>query len=246
MTTTTVDFESLSGPELVSTYCAMVEQATAAGLEGYRPVARFADKLSAVRRCEAIASSLRARGEGLRPKSDSGYQASYMASEGNPSLAAVSGTASDQHVLGTAEDTKDLNEPPVSPGRARLLAHPDAEVIRQRTLADQEAAVEAVAPTEENEVAKAKKAKKTKKAPKTNGGGEQKYRATIFTSLKMWNDLLPTAERAGIEGLKARRSKGFIDKKTAVAKMSELVAAFRSAKAEPPAELLEEVRLLKA
>lgn len=57
-----------------------------------------------------------------------------------------------------------------SPGRARLLAHPDAEKIRQAVIEDQTQATEAVASREESDVA-AKKEKKprAKKEKATNG-----------------------------------------------------------------------------
>ena len=62
----TQDFNDLTGPELLFTYNGLVERATAAGLSDYRSVTRFADKISAVKRCEALASSLRAREDGLK------------------------------------------------------------------------------------------------------------------------------------------------------------------------------------
>ena len=62
----TQDYNDLTGPELVSTYNNLVVQSKDAGLSGYRLVVRFADKISAVKRCEALASSLRAREDGLK------------------------------------------------------------------------------------------------------------------------------------------------------------------------------------
>lgn len=66
----TQDYNDLTGPQLVSTYNDLVVQSKAAGLSGYRLVVRFADKISAVKRCEALASSLRAREEGLKMLND--------------------------------------------------------------------------------------------------------------------------------------------------------------------------------
>ena len=66
----TQDYNAFIGSELVSAYNTLVAQAEAAGLTGYRPVVRFADKMSAVKRCEALESSIRARKDGLKVKHD--------------------------------------------------------------------------------------------------------------------------------------------------------------------------------
>ena len=92
------DYESMTGPELVSAYNIMATDAFESGLEGYRPVSRFMDKEVAVRRCEALASSLRARKEGLK-----GLRSTF--------LAQVSGTVATQRVLDAAEKVRGLNGP---------------------------------------------------------------------------------------------------------------------------------------
>ena len=70
----TQDYNAFIGSELVSAYNTLVAQAEAAGLTGYRPVVRFADKMSAVKRCEALESSIRARKDGFKVKHDDNEQ----------------------------------------------------------------------------------------------------------------------------------------------------------------------------
>jgi hypothetical protein len=53
-----------TGAQLVATYNALVEQASAVGLEGYRPVVRFTDRITADKRIAALESSIRARENG--------------------------------------------------------------------------------------------------------------------------------------------------------------------------------------
>lgn len=89
----------------------------------------------------------------------------------------LSGEMTTEGALANQRVEKELLQ--TSPGRARLLAHPDAEKIRQEVLMDQERATEAVANPEENEVA----AKKAKKEPKVNGesnGHAQRGRKSAF------------------------------------------------------------------
>ena len=60
----------LTGPQLVARYNALVEQALACGLTGYRTIQRFTDKESAERRIAALESGIRARKKGLTKERD--------------------------------------------------------------------------------------------------------------------------------------------------------------------------------
>lgn len=54
------DYNELGGTAMIAAYNAMIAEATEIGLEGYHPVSKFTDKPTAVRRCEALESSIRA------------------------------------------------------------------------------------------------------------------------------------------------------------------------------------------
>ena len=64
------DFKDMSGAQMVAAYNDLVSRAVEIGLDGYRPVVRFVDKISAIRRYEALESGLRARKDGLMKHDD--------------------------------------------------------------------------------------------------------------------------------------------------------------------------------
>lgn len=63
------NFSVMSGPELVAMFNKMAESATGKEL-GIRTVTRFADTQSGIKRCEMLASSIKARKSGLAQKGD--------------------------------------------------------------------------------------------------------------------------------------------------------------------------------
>lgn len=58
------EYAAMTNHELVKSYNDMVEEAESIGLTGYRPTQRFKDCEAGVKRCEMLASSLRARRQG--------------------------------------------------------------------------------------------------------------------------------------------------------------------------------------
>jgi hypothetical protein len=145
------DFNSLTGPLLVSAHNAMVSTARAMGQQPafVREVSRFSDKESAVRRCEALRSHLRA----------------VLSSE----------KAADRE--GVEEALPAQEEQPISAGRVRLLDSGHAEELREQVLADQQAALEKVsAPVKEPKTKEAKLAK-TVREPKRAAAKAKKEKA---------------------------------------------------------------------
>lgn len=101
------DFAAMSGAQLITCYNEMVLTAQDIGLEGYKPRQVFHDKGDGLKRCEQLHSSIVARATGL-------------------------------HQADTQPDTGPVpTETTGSPGLDRLRAHPDAEKLRQKVLADQ-------------------------------------------------------------------------------------------------------------
>lgn len=172
------EFAAMSASQLVSRYNALVDQATAVELTGYRQVRVFHDKPTALARITQLESALSAHRKGEQAEAKRGDEHDQAERDGtHGALAqawrqAADETASNEEVLQT------------SPGRARLLASPQAEEIRQAVLADQARATEQAAVTnpanQEDTMAKAKKTKapKTPRAKKektngANGGGRR-------------------------------------------------------------------------
>ncbi len=92
---TNVDFTTMTGPGLVHAYNEMVAEAAAKGLDGYRPVAKFADNKTGMKRCEALASGLRARKEGLNGAAKASEPEADAA---QPEVPEVARTLIDAHV----------------------------------------------------------------------------------------------------------------------------------------------------
>ena len=198
-------YEQMTGTELVRVYNAMVRQGLAAGMTGIREINIFHDKPTAVARCRAMASSLRAwatgqhaadeqpvheqpvheqpTSGGTQPAEKCTYprcKCTVHTSTSQPEPLCPKGL--DRDVVGGTHNVREhkLHITQVSPGLARLRASPGyeaakADVSRERT-----------APAEhskQQEVRVAKKAKKEKvaktaKAPKaTNGNQRSKARA---------------------------------------------------------------------
>lgn len=158
----TTQLTEMNGTQLLSHYNNLVNQATTEGLTGFRQLRVFHDKPTAIKRCEALESSLRAWREGQRAE--------------DRRTAAERGGADDG-----ARSVNERPASPVPPGLARLQAANNEE-IRQLVLADQERAA-ALAAAPENTPASTKRTKKVAKAKKeksekTEGG--RRGRASAF------------------------------------------------------------------
>jgi hypothetical protein len=176
------DLEQMTGPELVAHYNSLVAAAVAAGLQGYRPVQRFADREVATRRCAALASSLKARAEAAAagpPADEPGveaYRGAKITRQPDGSYRGeFDGVVGDEFAsVDLVKEWVDRSYASMSPARVRLL-EAGSEKMRQRVLADQRAAAARAEREKESEVAK--KAKKAK-APKATNGGEKRGRAS--------------------------------------------------------------------
>ena len=108
------DFTKMTNPELAVAYNAMVNEAEAAGLATYRPVARFSDQSTGAKRCEALASSLRARAQ-------SNGAAAEEAEEPGPATE-VSKTLIDAHVAGVERQGAEVVKLGVGAGTSTLTS----------------------------------------------------------------------------------------------------------------------------
>jgi hypothetical protein len=216
-------FEQMNGAGLVAAYNRMVTEATAAGLTGYREVARFADQRSGIKRCEALQSSLAARASGL------------SAAERQPGVVA----------------------PPRVTRLAELVGEERAEEMRQEVLADQEAALigagnSGAAAEEETDVAKkakknGKKTVKQPRAPRAKKEPRAKAEWTLRTAMTLWNTtLVKAASKAGIEGVKTRKSGYFTEVNTAIKCLGDLAAKFKAAGVDAPDDLAAALESFKA
>ncbi len=220
MNITATDFNTLSGPLLVSAYNLMVGEAEAVGLAGYRSVTRFADRESAVRRCEALKSSLKARvsGEHYEDLREAGGLRSEPVPQESFALQQV-------RAVDTPKDT--------SPGRQRMLDSGRADELREQVLADQRAATAHAERREEKTKEEKAPVARTKKVKEPKSNGEW----TLTSALTLWNSLVPVAAEAGIEGVKVRKSIYFVDVKTAIKCLDGLTDKFKRAGVAVPGEL---------
>jgi hypothetical protein len=180
-----IDFNTLTGGQLVHAYNEMVSEVIElrGSAEGYRPVARFADHVSAVRRCEAMASSLQAVRDGLKTAdSVRGDKDGYAKT---PPAAATGG--------GFTEATADELVSQVDRATDTLK-----EIAKETPAPAQPAGIEGAATSEsEDEMAKRKTAAAAR--ARTNGARKRvEGRMTLKEQMDHFNSLVPRAVKKGI------------------------------------------------
>lgn len=163
------DFDAMGGAALVNSYNTMVREATAAGLAGYREVNRFADHASAVKRCAALQSSLKAHAAGQAAADRQGLR------EADPDQTA-------QRVL------RESGNPLNNPGHEQPPANePAATTEEANGMAKKQKAAAARAKTERT----ASKAR--------GGGRRVEGRPTLAQQMEEYNALVPRALKKGVK-----------------------------------------------
>lgn len=156
----TTQLTEMNGIQLLSHYNNLVNQADSEGLTGFRQLRVFHDKPTAIKRCEAMESSLRAWREGQR-------------AEDRREAGGIC-------VVASVEAQEKMLDVP--PGRGRLLASGHADTLRQQTLADQERAAQLAAAPETTPAStkRTQKVAKAKKEKSEKTEGSRRGRASAF------------------------------------------------------------------
>lgn len=184
--TTQVDYNTLTGSEQVREFNRMVSEGAVLGLEGLRKVYRFKDHSSGARRCEALASQLRARAA-------SNAVADAQEKDVRPRFSQTGGAAG---LVDAAQ-------------RASSAEQTQPDAAPAQTAADQEAttASDAGAPTTEETDEMAAKRKAGRKPAQASAQGRKRGEGpTLATYTEQWNALVPRAVKKGIKGVKHHSS----------------------------------------
>lgn len=169
------DFNSLTGPLLVSAHNQMVTSARAMGIAQpfVREVSRFADKERAVRRCEEMRSHIRA------------YVGGQRAADRQDEPEAAPTERPDSAPVG-ADTSRNTDQPSTQPTAVQVVAT-DAQAEEPLTQGDE---------SEEQYMAR-KAARATKTGTKKTKASGAKM--TLGEQMDYFNSLVPRATKAGVK-----------------------------------------------